>query len=524
MKARGLGFVLLSMIAWYTLHTCRSDDPPPSGGGGSGGGGNILENVNNDPYAYSSSYCSYDIDIYSCLNIDCQSLRSMRKFPRQLKEIIPYQIKPNQFLCSIDLSDTGITELSTSDTLEHFSLFYSNLLRLNPNQTTIKLSFSQIEIIRELKFPTELNMVLVIRDSTIRYVHPRSLSFTNKLEINLININMTIPMWINLLEASRLKLLSIRNIQNLKEEFGAAGGSVANKEFTLTAITTITDVKVHFSYLPVLDDHFIFFKLLKSVEQLDLIKCSIAFIKNNIFDKYSATFRSLKYLTLANNNINRITDLTFNGLVNLITLDLDENPIESIHPSTFTSLKRLRVLSLNSNHNSPNVKSLSPQTTNPTWLFNVVKNNRDLREVNFKTNRLLGSYCVLSSIINNIKSYNDYVLNLRNITSGSGPYALSSSDSYRKLRLFGQEHLEKSYQDWNEKQNHEHFCSVYYVCRYTQFYESGDITDLWVVESFRACPVIVTKNVDTKCAFEQKNQECEAQITGNSLKTYRELN
>lgn len=86
--------------------------------------------------------------------------------------------------------------------------------------------------------------------------------------------------WFHLLESAKLKLLSLRNIPNLKEEFNSQ-----NKEFIMYPIATITDVKIYHSYLPIIDDYFFLFKLLKSIEQLELNSCSISFIKNSIFDK-----------------------------------------------------------------------------------------------------------------------------------------------------------------------------------------------------------------------------------------------
>jgi hypothetical protein len=475
----------------------------------------MLNNAN----SFTSNYCDYDIDVFNCLNINCNSLKHIRKFPKTLKEIIPYQLKTNQFLCSIDMSDTGIVELSAADTFEHFTMFYVNLLKINPNQTTIKLSFSSIEHIKELRFPPELNLVLFIRDSSIRAIQSKSLSGNNKLEVNFINVNITISNWFMLLENSRLKLLSLRNIQNLKEEYSTG----LSQHVTLVPTTSITDVKVQYSYLPVLDDNFIFFKVLRAIEQLDLVRCSISFIKNGIFDKHVSAFKGLKYLTLANNNINRVTEQTFSGLSNLVVLDLDENPIEYVQPNTFTGLKKLRVLSMNSNMNGPNVKALNP-SSNPVWLFNTFKNNRDLREINYKTNRLLQSYCVLNTMIANIKSFNENVNGLKNNTLRlsrlnsdddivSQHVYTNNPDTHKKLRLFPHDQLEAKYDIFNERNNLDLYCNVFLVCKYAMVYEENDNTDLWVVDSFRNCPSIVLRNYEYKCGFEQKNLECQnAQI------------
>jgi hypothetical protein len=479
---------------------------------------------NNDRLQSSlnSNYCEFDIDMFNCLNINCMGIKWVRKFPKNIKDIVNYSLKPNQFLCSIDFSDTKIYELSTAETFEFFDLFYTNLMKTNQNQTTIKLSFSGIDQIKELKFPPDLNMVLFLRDSNIRYVEPKSLSTNNKLEINLLNVNLTIPSWISLLESSKLKLLSLRNMQNLKEEYSNA----QNRDFTLSPITSIHDLKIQYSYLPVLDDQFIFFRLLKNIEQLDLIRCSVAFIKNNIFDKYFSTFRHLKYLTLSNNNINRITDQTFNGLMNLMHLDLDENPIEYISQNTFVNLKKLKYLSLNSNGNNPNIKSIS-QTQSPVWLFNLIKSVRELKEVNYKTSRLLNTFCNLESVIKNIKEYNENVrvaggTNNQNRTLLKLPQPKAdfhlntkSSENVKILRLFTQDQLENRYQDFNNRNNIDLYCNVYYVCQYTKLYSPGyDNSNLWAIESFRACNAILTKNLDLRCGFSEKVMECEKAIHG----------
>jgi hypothetical protein len=498
----------------------------------SGGGGNSMSGTNlnsqhqNNMNSFTSNYCDYEIDGQQCLIINCNSLKHIRKFPRTLKEIIPYQLKTKQRLCSIDLSDTGIVELSAADTFEHFSVFYVNLMKINPNQTAMVMSFSNIEYIKELRFPPELNVVLFIRDSNLRAVQSKALSGNNKLEVNLINVNITIPNWFMLLETSRLKLLDLRNIQNLKEEYNTG----LNQHVSLVPTTSIVDVKVHYSYLPVLDDNFIFFKILRSIEQLDLVRCSISFIKNGIFDKHAGTFKGLKYLTLAHNNINRVTEQTFSGLQNLVKLDLDENPIEYVQQNTFVGLKKLRILSMNSNSNGPNVKSLNP-TGSPVWMFNIFKNNRDLKEINYKTSRLLNSYCALNTIISNIKSFNENVNGLKNNTlrlsrlnsdddgsGGGGSAALAiynhNPHTYKKLRLFTQEQLEAKYEIFSERNNFDLYCNVFLVCKYTMVYEENDNTELWVFDSFRACPSIVLRNYEYKCGFEQKNLECQNAQTG----------
>lgn len=78
-----------------------------------------------------------------------------------------------------------------------------------------------------------------------------------------------------------------------------------------------------------------------------------------------------------NNNLNKISDQAFNGLVNLISLDLDDNPIEYLHPNAFSALKKLRTLSVNSN----TLKSMNVFNYNPGWIFSSLKANKHLQKL-----------------------------------------------------------------------------------------------------------------------------------------------
>lgn len=95
--------------------------------------------------------------------------------------------------------------------------------------------------------------------------------------------------WLHLLDSAKLKLLSLRNIPNLKEEFNNL-----NKEILVYPMASINDVKIYNTYLPIIDDNFFLFKVLKFIEQLELNSCSISFIKNSIFEKVSDSQLILK--------------------------------------------------------------------------------------------------------------------------------------------------------------------------------------------------------------------------------------
>ena len=87
--------------------------------------------------------------------------------------------------------------------------------------------------------------------------------------------------------------------------------------------------------MPALDENFFIFKILKYIENIEFVDCSISKIQNGLFESYKNTFRYLKILILTNNNITEINDRTFSGLYNLILLDLDENPIKFIDSKAF---------------------------------------------------------------------------------------------------------------------------------------------------------------------------------------------
>lgn len=452
--------------------------------------------------------CDYELDLYNCINVNCNSQKSIKKLPTSLEQLIDYKIKENQLLCSLDLSETSITELS-GQTLGNFYLFFNNLVKINANQTytTLKLSFSHIESIKEIRLPF-INLVLFIRDSDVNFVQAKCLSSNLKLELNILNVSINSINWFHLLESSKLKLLSMRNIQNLK--------STNNDYFLLYPIASISDIKIYNSYLPILDDTFYLFKLLKHVEQLELTACSISFIKNSLFDKYS-TFRHLKHLSLSSNNLNKISDQTFNGLNNLIYLDLDDNPIEYIHANAFNNLKKLKTLSINSNFNS-NIRIIATMSSNPIWLFNILKSpNRDLKEIHFKTNKLLkNNFCLLNTIIQNMNTVNE---NLRiKYLQQSNNSETDFDDivrSNRYLKLFSQQELDYKYENFlNDKIV---YCSIYFVCKYAQDYSSL-LINAWNIEYFKVCSnIMIVKDVDYLCALEHKLNECKNYYGGKNL-------
>lgn len=105
--------------------------------------------------------------------------------------------------------------------------------------------------------------------------------------------------WLHLLDSAKLKLLSLRNIPNLKDEFNNV-----NRDILIYPMASINDVKIYNTYLPIIDDHFFLFKVLKFIEQLELNSCSISFIKNSIFEKVLKFFEYLTvWINFFDNNI-----------------------------------------------------------------------------------------------------------------------------------------------------------------------------------------------------------------------------
>lgn len=139
-------------------------------------------------------WCSYEVDSFDCLNINCNGVRRIKVMPESIHEFFtnsnestPTTTAATNILCSLDLTETGINQVSAK-TFESFDVFLFSLIKQNSNQTNtnLKLSLSHIEEIKHFKLPVYLNFVLLIRDSNVKYVQPKALSSNNQLELNLI--------------------------------------------------------------------------------------------------------------------------------------------------------------------------------------------------------------------------------------------------------------------------------------------------------------------------------------------------
>jgi len=225
--------------------------------------------------------------------------------------------------------------------MENINEIYTELIAYNIEHANnvIKVSLSNIKQIESFKL-TNTNIVLFIRDSLIKgAVEPKSLRLSShKIDLNLINVTLNANGWLNLLDSTSFhNLFTMRNIPNLNSLFDETQSS------RLFPITTITDLKVYNSYMPLLDENcFFMLKILKYIEQIEISNCSISQIKEKLFNKI--TFSYLRSLSLANNRLTRINTFTFAGLNELVMLDLDDNPIEIIEMGAFDSLKKVSLM------------------------------------------------------------------------------------------------------------------------------------------------------------------------------------
>jgi len=437
-------------------------------------------------------FCDYEYDYFNCLNINCNGIKSIQKIPHTLKKLVNTTLSKGQLVCSIDMSETGITVLN-SDVFENFNQFILELVKINKNheKSPLKLSFSSLQAIESIKLPS-LPTVLFISDSNVKKIQPQSLSFNSKIELNLFNVTTNSINWLNLLDSSRLKLLNLRNIPNMDEEFVDS--------HQLFPLATIIDLKIYHTFLPILDENFFLFKTIKYCETMEFIGCSIFKIKNGTFSRYKTRFRYVKNLILSNNNITQINEQTFNGLSSLVLLDLDENPIEFIAAESFTNLKKLKVLSLNNNMRLINLMA------NPAWLTNIFNSKKDslLNEINLKSNLWSKDFCSLHFLISNLFQSTDTYQNQNNSS-------VTSLDKFKYLRIFYEEELEIDNED------DDLYCNHNFICKY-----SNNATHLlWKIEPLITClNILKSVTIDKRCLFNEKIHDCESELAGK-LKHYK---
>ena len=343
-----------------------------------------------------------------------------------------------------------------SDVFENFNQFMLELVKINKNheKNTLKISFSNIHSIEIIKLP-HVNTVLFISDSHLNKIQPQSLASNSKVELNMLNVTASSVNWLNLLDSSRLKLLNLRNIPNMYDEFNAMN--------QLFPIVTIIDLKIYHTFLPILDENFFLFKTIKYIEQMEFIGCSISQIKNGTFSNYKTRFRYLKSLIISNNNLTQIKEETFIGLSNLVQLDLDDNPIEFIADDAFKHLKKLKILSLNNN-----IK-LVDLISNLVWLTTLLnlKQERSLNEISLKSSLWTKDFCVLHNVVSHLKIANEQIQRQKNNTI----------EKTRHLRLFFDD-------DFDEKnQDDDSYCNINFICKYSNSHTAS----FWQVDTINSC-------------------------------------
>ena len=332
--------------------------------------------------------CSYEIDLFDCLNINCNGIKEITKIPPSYTNLINFTLTNSILVCSLDFTDTGITRL-TNQTLNDLIHFYSQLSSLNKKHSNnlIKIFFSNIDRIEEFNLP-RTNFALFISDSSLISAQANSLRHLTNSGLNFFNFSADVYSWANLLNSTRLDLLELRNIQNLPSLFV--------KKLHEPRDSSITDLKIYYSSLPLLNDNFLFFKLNKQIRQLEIVYCNLTVLKENLFMK---NFKNLKYLILSNNNLSRISTRTFRGLDNVQMIDLDENPIEYIETDSFASLVNLKTLSINKN-----VKIVELMRR-PEWLGHLLESH--LKNVFIKSDLWFREFCLVESIYEIFQYLND---------------------------------------------------------------------------------------------------------------------
>ena len=412
-----------------------------------------------------------------------------------MDRLINTTVTTNQLLCSIDFSNTGINKI-TKDTIGNINSIYFDLLKRNPNhdKNIIKLSFSNIKHVQVFQL-IHVNVVLYIHNSHLITVTPKSLQKSSShLELNLVNSKLSQANWLNLLDSASLKLLTLRNIENLETTVSLP------KNRNILPIAGINDLKVYSSVLPsVIDENFFLFKILAYIEQIELISCSIRKIQTNIFSKYNMAFSNLRILILSNNKISHIEEGTFKGLSKLAILDLDENPIEHIDSNSFNHLKNLKTLSLNSN-----IKIIE-LLLKPTWLSSYLFNNTktNLKEINLKNHAWIKDFCLIESFAKlNLNSVSDFHINQN--YSGF-------------LRLFYDNDISEAFLNKSESI----FCNTRFIC-HNRIYFSKTRLNMGID---KLC-TIETSNHENSCSFYKMSNRCRARgVTQliSSSNAYRNL-
>ena len=246
----------------------------------------------------------------------------------------------------LKLSKNNIAELSKD--------WLSSLVQLKE----LDLNFNQIDQINILAF-NELKslQVLKMRRNKLHYLSDGSfwgLANLQRLHLdhnNITDIRLGWTFGLESLKELTIRHNSIREIQN--DSWNSASNLVelhlnynlltAINRTTFSKLTSLQSIKLSNNLITFIEDDA--FRSLTNLEQLDLSNNQLSWTiegSNGFFN----TLRMLKKLRLDNNQIRHIFKHTFNGLNNLMLLNLTGNPITSIQNESFLMFRSLKELDL----------------------------------------------------------------------------------------------------------------------------------------------------------------------------------
>lgn len=210
-------------------------------------------------------------------------------------------------------------------------------------------------------------------------------------------------------------------------------------------------------------------------------------------------------LSLANNNITRISVNTFTGLNELVMLDLDENPIQIIEANSFDNLKQLKSLSINNNIKLINLIQHS-QFNN--WfnglIFNYLIKDTRLMEISLKSKLWIENFCLIQDIFLRLnknlisKNLNDHDENANESN------AIEHKNSNRRLYLFNEDQIDTLISNVN-------YCNIKFIC--------ANLKNLyWRLEVYNLCIRIKTKKTQIDCLYYKMSYECSLNLNSKYRK------
>lgn len=173
----------------------------------------------------------------------------------------------------------------------------------------------------------------------------------------------------------------------------------------------------------------------------------------NLTENSFSNFSNLNILLLMNVSIVELPLGIFNGLNNLIKLDLSDNKLESLHPSTFINCTNLRILILR-NNNINRLESVS-QSLLPLHQLNYLdlnQNNIMFVETEYLTSSLeilkLGNCKLKQMIFSSLLNLKKLYLNNNQLTPENFDFKNFKSSSLQELYLGNEKNIEST--DFNQ--------------------------------------------------------------------------